>query len=773
MMTLLSALFLGAAVLMILFLLLPGRRSWSLALLVAAVAALEFCDLQALRHAADVVGAAGGGGGFGGVAKGFGVAAGGGAGSGFGSGGIGRVAGGFPVAPGMVWKYGALLVESLLPLVMTIFSLDYCRPGSFWRGGRVGPLMVAAALFFPAAVVRGDFDAFLFSPDFAAERVVFLGRWGFVFYCGIMIFLALALVRLERTLARLTARERWTVKFEALGAALFPAALVIYYSQAFLYRSLDCRLLPVRTAAFALGLGLMAFGRRRLPGSRPVAVSRTAAFGSFVVILFSLYLFALGMFGEGLRYLGADRARNLGLAAAVMVGVGLVVILLSDAMRRRINVFFHKHFFRDKYDYRNQWLSFTGRVTGSVGEVRQAVLDCFAETFGCGGVALYQRAGEHDGGGFVCTARQGSARDAGFVPADAPLIRRLTERGEWILNLDEEAAGDDGVSGAGAGNPATGIVQGTADVSGVAGVLAADAGNPAAGVVQGGAGAEFARLRALKARLVVPLGRAGEPLEGFILLGERLHAGEELDYEDYDLMRVLARQTAVLLGGFRLAGELAAARELAAVGRVAAFVLHDLKNQASGLALLTENAREYYDDPEFREDLFATLEGSVERIQGLIGRLRGLREAPALTLAPGDLRAVAEGVLAGIGRDIPLSGPPVTANIDRGEIAGVLLNLVLNAVEASDGKVDGIAVAVGAEAGRPFVRVSDRGVGMTPEFIAVKLFQPFSSTKKQGLGIGLYQCRRIVEAHGGRIEVDSEPGRGTVFTVRLPAALSP
>jgi len=59
---------------------------------------------------------------------------------------------------------------------------------------------------------------------------------------------------------------------------------------------------------------------------------------------------------------------------------------------------------------------------------------------------------------------------------------------------------------------------------------------------------------------------------------------------------------------------------------------------------------------------------------------------------------------------------------------------------------------------------------MSPEFIANDLFRPFRTTKKQGMGIGLYHCKTIVEAHGGRIEAESEAGKGTTFRVLLPVA---
>jgi signal transduction histidine kinase len=70
--------------------------------------------------------------------------------------------------------------------------------------------------------------------------------------------------------------------------------------------------------------------------------------------------------------------------------------------------------------------------------------------------------------------------------------------------------------------------------------------------------------------------------------------------------------------------------------------------------------------------------------------------------------------------------------------------------------------------GRVLVSVSDTGCGMSPAFIQDQLFRPFQSTKKHGLGIGLFQSRAVVHAHGGGIHVASEPGQGTTFTVSLP-----
>lgn len=105
--------------------------------------------------------------------------------------------------------------------------------------------------------------------------------------------------------------------------------------------------------------------------------------------------------------------------------------------------------------------------------------------------------------------------------------------------------------------------------------------------------------------------------------------------------------------------------------------------------------------------------------------------------------------------------------LDSGEIQKVLINLVLNADEALK---DGGEVRVVTKQQNGFVifSVIDNGCGMSQEFIQKSLFHPFQTTKKKGMGIGLYQSKMIVEAHGGKMEVESEGGKGTTMRVLLP-----
>jgi hypothetical protein len=111
-------------------------------------------------------------------------------------------------------------------------------------------------------------------------------------------------------------------------------------------------------------------------------------------------------------------------------------------------------------------------------------------------------------------------------------------------------------------------------------------------------------------------------------------------------------------------------------------------------------------------------------------------------------------------------GNPVTTHIDRDEIEKVVINLLINAKESGSSERD-LLLEVGHD-GEVYFTVTDKGCGMAEDFIRSSLFRPFRTTKQKGFGVGLYQCRQIVEAHKGRIEVHSTVGAGTTFRICLP-----
>jgi putative PEP-CTERM system histidine kinase len=200
-------------------------------------------------------------------------------------------------------------------------------------------------------------------------------------------------------------------------------------------------------------------------------------------------------------------------------------------------------------------------------------------------------------------------------------------------------------------------------------------------------------------------------------------------------------------------------------------VIHDLKNSISALSMLSDNALQNFDDPEFQRDAIKTVAKTADRMKVLLGRLSSAPESAALRIESVDLAALVWGAARpivkheriGLVKDLA----PVPIAADAESLSKVIQNLVANAVQSIDDKGT-VTLRTFEEDGKAVVSITDTGCGMSEEFVRKSLFAPFRSTKKGGWGIGLYQARGIVEAHGGAIEVSSQEGAGTTFTVKLP-----
>jgi signal transduction histidine kinase len=214
-------------------------------------------------------------------------------------------------------------------------------------------------------------------------------------------------------------------------------------------------------------------------------------------------------------------------------------------------------------------------------------------------------------------------------------------------------------------------------------------------------------------------------------------------------------------------------KQFESFARLSAVLTHDLKNSIFSLSLLVQNMERKFDREGFREDAMRTLSNSVTDLQGLVARLSDPLAQSNVRQAS-DLSAIVERALKRIGENAgaryAISStllPRLNANIDARAIERVIENLMINALEAMpDG--GSLTVATRVESDAAIVTVADTGKGMTGEFIRERLFRPFATTKKKGIGLGLYSCRDIIEQHGGRIEVSSQPGVGTEFQVILP-----
>jgi putative PEP-CTERM system histidine kinase len=268
---------------------------------------------------------------------------------------------------------------------------------------------------------------------------------------------------------------------------------------------------------------------------------------------------------------------------------------------------------------------------------------------------------------------------------------------------------------------------------------------------------------------MIPLVHFGR-LAGVVIL-ERPPIARMLDWEDFDLLRVVGRQVASYLAEARGQEALSDAQRFDEFNRRFAFIMHDIKNLVSQLSLVTRNAERHADNPEFRADMIVTLKNSTARMNDLLARLSQHNKA-----RPEEPRAVAlQPIAEAIAKAKRAAHPVVVSGTsglrlcaDPARLEQALSHLVQNAIDASP-PTEPVSINPRVAGDEVAIDVIDAGTGMSPAFIRERLFKPFISTKDGGFGIGAFEARALIAAMGGRIEVASREGKGSRFTIFLPS----
>jgi C4-dicarboxylate-specific signal transduction histidine kinase len=278
---------------------------------------------------------------------------------------------------------------------------------------------------------------------------------------------------------------------------------------------------------------------------------------------------------------------------------------------------------------------------------------------------------------------------------------------------------------------------------------------------------------------------------------ESTHLGRPFDEKDLDLLSVVACTAGVAIDNLRLLDaqartirELEAAQEkllatqerlvrteqLAAIGRLAAGLAHEVKNHLSPFALASMIAKKHPEDLQLQE-VTEMMHEAQQHILDLVNQVRAFASGAESSRerTPQDLAEVVESVLKFLRYDPSVRRIPVSftktaepvVHLDPRSFRQVLINLVRNAADAvspDDGRIE---VVVSSEAGLARVEVGDNGRGI-PDALAERVFEPFFSTKgDHGLGLGLDISRKIVTDHGGRLFFASREGGGTIFVIEL------
>ncbi|MBI1911383.1 MAG: PEP-CTERM system histidine kinase PrsK [Deltaproteobacteria bacterium] len=625
--------------------------------------------------------------------------------------------------------------QAIMPAAWLIFALAYSRDRKkeiFLKWSPAIATVFILSAYFISCVNSPDFIYMDYEtgpismegmPEFK------LGSTGKYFHIFLILSLVLNLVQLENTLRFVKSSKRWQVKYIVFGVGSILAFFIYLSSQALLFREISTIAIPIASTVIFFSSSMMAlfiFRHKLLHGE--IFISRHVFYNSFTILGAGIYLIAVGIITQGIRYFNIPFSYFLTTLFIFLSILSLVAILFSDVLRRKAELFISRNFYRHKYEFKERWMETIERISSkmSIEEIHSTLTEMITEAMGAKVVYvwLYDSATSN----FRATHGRLETLYRRISPSH-PLIEKINSSNGPFLLADDVFV------------PGQGEIEGLASATGTT--------------------------------LCSPLA-ANRELVGFILQGEDI-SGEPYRQDDFDLLRAMSAQAAVQIKNIGLTNHIMAGKEAEVFNKMSSFVLHDLKNFTNLLSLVSQNARFNMNNPDFQRDAIKAIDGTVSKMKSLIEKLKDAPKGIELKKKECDIKDVLHSALKRFGtnrsKHVSIENnshiPPLS--IDPEAIEMVFLNLLLNAHEAISAHGE-IKVTLGSECEYASIKFADNGEGIARDFIASGLFRPFRTTKENGLGIGLYQCKTIIEAHGGQIEVESEEGIGTEFTLRLPLA---
>ena len=545
---------------------------------------------------------------------------------------------------------------------------------------------------------------------------------------GLLIALV-GLMLVEQLYRNSLPESRWGIKALALGLGGLFAYDLFLYSQGVLFGVLDTTTWMARGAVNILFVPMIAIAARRNPDWQlNIFVSRQVVFYSTSMIAVGLYLLLMSAGGYALVIYGGTWG---GLARFVFfVGAALVLIMLlfSGTLRARLKVFLSKHFFHNKYDYRDEWLRLISTLAGfDDSSTRQIVIKAMAQIVHSPAGLLWVLDDKQRSYQVVAAYEIGET--VPNIAIDDPIVK-FVEKDGWVIDLEEfrrdpKHYGDLKLPGWLSDYP--------------------------------------------EAWLIVPLS-ARQKLLGLALL-TKAPGPPKLNYEDHDLLKTVGNHIAVHLAQEKSDDMLAEARQFEAYNRLTAFLMHDLNNLIAQQSLIVTNAEKHKRNPDFVDDAMRTIANSVARMKRVMDQLKRGDASRVVKLTT--LKFVISAAVDRCAGRLPVptiqfDDNDVSIEVDSEQCAMVLTHLIQNAQDSMS-STGTVVVSTSAANNQVTITVSDTGTGMTPEFIRDRLFRPFDSTKgSQGMGIGAYQAREFARRMGGDLKVRSEVSKGTTVTMSLP-----
>jgi len=546
---------------------------------------------------------------------------------------------------------------------------------------------------------------------------------------ALLTFSIFGLVLVEQIYRNIQPEKKWAIKFLCIGLAALFAYDLYLYSDASLFEDIDTNLWDARGIINALSIPLIAISaKRNSKWSFDIFVSRHVVFYSTGVIAVGVYLILMSLSGYYLKIYGGSWGGFVQIVFLVGTMLILFVVMSSGTTRAKLRVFLSKHFYKNKYDYRDEWLRLIHNISDykTTSFFKGHIIQTVACILQCRGGLLFLK----ESNGFHCASSWNCQDIDQNLTSSSSLVKFLNKH-EWIIDVNEyrinQAKYDSLI-----------LPEWILDIPSV--------------------------------WLVIPLKHQYEINGFFILLESGIN--KHTNWEDRDLLKAAGRQISSYLAFIQTAEALNQAEQFAAFNRLSAYVVHDLKNSVSQLELIIQNAKEHKDNPDFITDSFLTVGNVVTRMQKMLNQLRKMRftesETRKVNLKDALLKVVASRSAQNPVPELKTQNENLFVYVESERFINTMEHLVQNAQEATS--EDGfVTIELTTNDDFAVIKVEDNGSGMTQYFIKERLFRPFDTTKgNAGMGIGVFEVKEFVNLNGGMIAVSSEIDAGTVFKIKLP-----
>ncbi len=572
---------------------------------------------------------------------------------------------------------------------------------------------------FAAAAIAGlsaindlrHFSAAMRPETYTASQVL----WRVILaICGLLI--------VENLIRNTPARRKWHLLPLCIAIGTLFAYDLFVFAEAVVLQKIDPSLLAGRGVILVLIVPLLVLTMARNPDWRvDIHISRQVVFHTATLMAAGIFL----VVAAGVAALIGRVPGQWATISKIAFFCGSILVLLTvistESLRSRLKRIISENFFSTRYDYRAEWMRSIATLSSSHVNEPLAIrsIRALADVVDSPGGVLWM---EGPDGAYRVERTLNMTMDAGPEAAQGAFIRGF-RNGEAIQEL-----------GAGTSKTALPVWAGPT------------------------------------VWLAVPLLKI-DRIIGFVVLS-RPRTPAPITWESVDLLLTIGQQVAGYLAEERATRALLESQALIDYSRRFSFAIHDIKNVSGQLGMMIANIPRFGERPEFRSDLVRGMEGAVRKLGELVDRLRPEQQETAQEIVNPAL--VIDDVILELGGGdvsvrVSIATDKIRVRIPRSDLRAIVTHLVTNAVEAS---VSGNAVTVrlAEDNGRAVIDISDRGCGMSPDFVREELFTPLRSTKERGHGIGAYQARELARAAGGDVEVASAVGAGTTMRVTLPDA---